>query len=780
MEFIGLSRARGAYPPVPGEGNEDHRVLQPLAAVDGDDLYQVPFALQAQLVGLLFRQFRMALMLQPLEQPLHAEVGLPRLPVQQFGQVPQIGQPPLAVGQAEQTSGHLLVGQQLTEHGHESAFTPLPVITLKGIEHRLQPIPVPLQPVGVEAKGVGAEGSAQQAVPARFQHRRQQPLQLLRLAGVEHVVARAQHAEQAPLAQSPGHHRPLAVAAHQHRDIAAAQGGIPQPGPVGPAPPQQARDLIRRCRRAGPGGGLPAEGLFTGLQQADPEGTLRPRRILQPRMLPLRRQGRWAGDARIHKGGRVSPEQGVDRVQQRRHGAPVDVQGEVPVRIPPCRQVGIEIGTAEAVDRLFRITHQVHRLATATIEPAEDVVLHRIGVLELVDQGGPVAIAQRGGQPLAAGLLQCPLQIEQQIVVALQAALALAPGQLLPQEADQLQQQGHPGLPEALLQPLTKPHHLLPAVEEGVGRGLSPLLDRRRQGAGGEPLPPVEGCRGVLCRQPQLQRLQPAGQGFDPVEVALQAIALEQQPADGVGLLPPQFPAAVDPRQVGPFRLLQTGRPGRAPRFQVGPAQDRTHQLHQPVRVQPLIQQVLHQARCQPLDPQAPEVVHQLLQQFAPVRQQFLLHRQGTLHRAVAEHPLAEAMDGEDHGPVEIQDRQSQAAQGLLPVLPALAQRADQRIVSGPTLQHPVRLLQPLPDPAAQLGGGCAGIGDHQDLLHRQPPLHHQPQVEGGDGVGLAGAGAGLDQGDALQRGVGQVQPFHLTPPPWLPAGDRNRPRSGA
>src|SRR5690606_38851707 len=61
----------------------------------------------------------------------------------------------------------------------------------------------------------------------------------------------------------------------------------------------------------------------------------------------------------------------------------------------------------------------------------------------------------------------------------------------------------------------------------------------------------------------------------------------------------------------------------------------------------------------------------------------------------------------------------------------------------------------------AQLGGGGGGVGDHQDLRHRQLALQQQAGVQRGEGPGLAGTGAGLDQRTAGEGRLVQVQVAH-------------------
>ena len=55
-------------------------------------------------------------------------------------------------------------------------------------------------------------------------------------------------------------------------------------------------------------------------------------------------------------------------------------------------------------------------------------------------------------------------------------------------------------------------------------------------------------------------------------------------------------------------------------------------------------------------------------------------------------------------------------------------------------------ILDPLSDPAPQLFGGGLSIGNHQNLTRFKPLFHQQAQIEQGNGVGLAGTGAGLNQ----------------------------------
>ena len=92
-----------AAPPVPQEGAEHDRVLEPLGLVDGDDLHQVLVGLEAQLRRVVAALVA-ALGLEPAQQRVGRGVRLGRL-VQALGQVQQVGQAPLAVAAQQQAFG---------------------------------------------------------------------------------------------------------------------------------------------------------------------------------------------------------------------------------------------------------------------------------------------------------------------------------------------------------------------------------------------------------------------------------------------------------------------------------------------------------------------------------------------------------------------------------------------------------------------------------------------------------------------------------------------------
>ena len=58
------------------------------------------------------------------------------------------------------------------------------------------------------------------------------------------------------------------------------------------------------------------------------------------------------------------------------------------------REVGVDVGAAEGVDRLLGVADQDERRLAVAEGALDDLPLDRVGVLELVDQDDPVALPQ--------------------------------------------------------------------------------------------------------------------------------------------------------------------------------------------------------------------------------------------------------------------------------------------------------------------------------------------------------------------------------------------------
>ena len=129
------------------------------------------------------------------------------------------------------------------------------------------------------------------------------------------------------------------------------------------------------------------------------------------------------------------------------------------------------------------------------------------------------------------------------------------------------------------------------------------------------------------------------------------------------------------------------------------------------------------------------------------------------------EHRLAELMGGRDRGGVERRERVAQPE----PPKPDLGgvggeQVGDHGMVSvgrrrvGECALGPDQLLA---HPFAQLLARSPTERDHQELVERDALLGDVAGHQGGDGEGLAGAGARLEQGGAGRQRPGQVEGLH-------------------
>ena len=94
-------------------------------------------------------------------------------------------------------------------------------------------------------------------------------------------------------------------------------------------------------------------------------------------------------------------------------------------------QIGMNVGPPEGIDGLLRITDQDQRLLRAVllqpIDPVEDAVLHRIGILEFIDHRHRKLVPDPFGQPLSALCGQCLRQLSQQVIEAHFASLVTCP-----------------------------------------------------------------------------------------------------------------------------------------------------------------------------------------------------------------------------------------------------------------------------------------------------------------------------------------------------------------
>ena len=128
-------------------------------------------------------------------------------------------------------------------------------------------------------------------------------------------------------------------------------------------------------------------------------------------------------------------------------------------------------------------------------------------------------------------------------------------------------------------------------------------------------------------------------------------------------------------------------------------------------------------------------------------------------HAEVVQHPQAELVGGGDGGRVDLGQRRLDALQPQRDLLGlgcrqvGIDRVVGQRAVRQVLRQGGAGLAQPGVDPMTQLAGGRPREGDHHDLLEPEVPLRQVAHGQGGDRIGLAGAGGGLqDAGAGGQR----------------------------
>ncbi len=343
---------------------------------------------------------------------------------------------------------------------------------------------------------------------------------------------------------------------------------------------------------------------------------------------------------------RRSAQRRLERLQQRPVAAPVDRERLLGRRGGRGVEVGDHVAAPEGVDRLLGVADQHHPGVTAE-GTVEHLPLHRVGVLELVDQHHlpPLPHPRPGGGVL---LLERLGELAEQVVVGQDPEPPLAPFELGP---------------------------------DGLGEGHPTPVGRAGLGAG---------------------RLEPG------------------------------------------LRVADRGARDRE-RLGVG---ERGALVGERERTEVEVVDHLHQ-----------QVVEVLDQGGAGV---------GVAgHAERAQHQRAELVGGGDRRRVERRQR------GRDPPVPipsgggvALEQQPEQlglgvvlrRGVAG---QRPLGLHQLGPHPLPQLLAGRAAERDDQHLVEHGLALGHEPGHQRADGPGLAGAGAGLQDGGAGRQRASDVEGLH-------------------
>ena len=351
-----------------------------------------------------------------------------------------------------------------------------------------------------------------------------------------------------------------------------------------------------------------------------------------------------------------------------------------PVDPLPRRQVGVEIATAKAVDRLFGIPHQQQQMLGAVRKgPAQQAPLHGVGVLKFIHHHRPIALLQRC-QPGGIGLTR--IQSRQQATEGDHPTATPPRRQLsqsflqqikpdpfnrsIPERSHRLLQGGGN---EARFRFTALARHAAPAT--GVEVLLQRLLDRRDR---------LQGRPRILLLNPLLQLGAAIGAGFgavggtglDPAGFPLLRRRAEAGLQVGVIALPERqkrVPGGGDPT----LQLRSEGlidRHGISWTLQLGldVAIQLSQAAAQAVRRQaPLTQatQFRHGQRQQLL---LPEVLHHLRLQRRSIGLQLRLHGSAAVQRQSAQAAATEAVDRGDIGAIQLLEGHQQTTDPQAPL----------------------------------------------------------------------------------------------------------------
>ena len=634
---------------------------------------------------------------------------------------------------------------------------------------------------GLLAEQYGGQCRTQAAFIGRLQQGQQQRTKIARFRGGKQALLAGRHRRNAHRGQRALYQGGLAMRTHQHRDVARLHRSPTQHGVAGTRSNQ---GLVDRCHTGLGGGiarGIGAHRLVAATAQhaqgqRDGGTTIAQVILVNPHA---------AGPHRLELD--VAFEESVfaavviQRLQRTQHGrsrAEVLVQHRCLLRHLLGLQVGVDITAAEAIDRLLGVTDQEQRRRQAEFahlrriaeHGVEDAPLAVVGILELIDQRDAVLRAQllHQCQPLRA--FQRQRHAIDQIVVGLHPASALQCLQPLrgvgAKRVQEIQRGGtQPGIAFGQQRDIARQRRLQrrrwrALGELLVGLGGQCLGQQRWQALIGQQLARV----GALGPGQQLpaQRVQPpqlVGHAVDPLVVDRIAEVDEELLAMRAHACGQCFRRALQ----GRMRIGQRHRLRQ--RMQRRCGQQRAQIGGQRVRGGPQPGQRFQRGRV--VGMHTPQVGRQLLQQLTVTGQQFRrVEGVAALQRMLAQHAGAEAVDGEDGGQVDLVRGHLQAPLQCGGTLGAALQMALQdfagqayirRFTLGRfQIDQACRQRQALADALAQFLGGSVGEGHCQDLADAQALLHHQAGEQRGQGEGLAGAGAGFDQSNAIQR-QGQV-----------------------
>ena len=432
----------------------------------------------------------------------------------------------------------------------------------------------------------------------------------------------------------------------------------------------------------------------------------------------------------------------------------------------PCAQVGVDVRTAEGVDRLLGITDQQQAAlglcVVQRVDAGEQAILQRVGVLEFVDQRHRKLPADQLGQALAVVAVQSLVEAAEHVVEAHFRPLPLGFGKACAHPGRRVLQ----GLAVRAGQRLQACRQLAQRIQRRVRRWLA-LFPHLGQALRGEALEAgIQAQFARLTLRPVAQAIQPGlvvlGTQLAGIDLLVGHRLVEQL----LQLIDPLRPGRLELGK-GLLLLAQGGLQQAVQRLlrrRAGLVEQRLQRRPQAIRAAPGLHHPLQGLAVQRVAVQAPVVAHHLGEQLAVVGLQLLGEQAAAVEGMLAQHALAPTVNGRDGRLVHPLGGAVQALRAVGPGLAWIigAQQAQQRVAGLLVAEGLRRLHQAVADTFAQLAGGGVGEGHHEDFRGQQRPgerlraamPEHQAQVQGGDGVGLAGAGAGFDEPAAIQRKI--------------------------
>ena len=437
----------------------------------------------------------------------------------------------------------------------------------------------------------------------------------------------------------------------------------------------------------------------------------------------------------------VTVEEPVIAPDHFRRRAVVGAHHPLVIRVITGGEIGEDIPAPETIDGLLGVAdHAQHPalLPGLTVDPLEDGVLVRVRVLEFVHQRHRELLTQalsQGGSTFGRG--QLVAQTADQVAEIQLIQPVLAGGQVLPRE-------GHaPPGPPGLARPLEPRHATGKLVQRRHGLLFLLAAERLLQEL------PLENVRDTAVPGQAAQALKlllhglPAGLGISRFP------GPDIQCRERLPLLRPlateSLPGGLQVRYLG-FRKRFCALDRAFPDLREGLGRGLVGV--QLLEVWPLCLLPVPVLQC-------------LAHQVAAVHFHGRLKTDAAGEGFLGKRPPAEAVDGIDGRLIHVQGGIAQARPDPGGVREAFPERQVEGLFERlPMIMGALDLAGQAP---LEFGGGSPGEGHHQQLLHVQLPLQKQAQVQARDIESLAGAGTGLDQVNAFQRQMGDVQFLHHT-----------------